>query len=263
MTTSSVSDSQPRSVESTPPSAASARADPFGFARFSRTGAWVEVVGLLLFAYFWDQVRMRWMAAGMSTHGVSIDAFLMPEICTALIVAVQAGFLTMLRRRGLRALGPRALGLSRVHAARQAAWGIVMGAAMCVTMYATYAAIGYAVGLPENASAATWVTQAPRAKLILLLLATGVATETLYRGLILPRLHHATGSAIAAVTLSVLPQALFYYWGNYGWHEIVNIAGVNLVMGSLYLRVRSLPAAILGDFIYGFVAFVIVPGLGN
>ena len=220
--------------------------------------AWAEIVGIIGFAFLSRYVCNQWALARMHPlrYGNTLQAALLPEICWALFVLVQAALLTRLRRSGLRSIG-----LRREDPVRQVLWGFAIGTAGLATSHLLRLAITYTVGIPPRPQAPHWMLNLPEPGFLVLSVAGAIGTATLYLGLLLPRLCRATRSAIVGVMLCALIQAAPYWTAHYDWRTIVCRVGVQLVTCALYLSARSLAAAVLGSVLFDVLGFVVMPRL--
>jgi hypothetical protein len=83
----------------------------------------------------------------------------------------------------------------------------------------------------------------------------------LYTALLLPRLCRATGSVVTAVALEAIVVAIPYVIAGYDHRVTASVVPVIVVISLLYLRARSLPAAVLGGFLHDFVGFIVMSRL--
>lgn len=230
----------------------------FGFPGAARSAMWAEAVGVALFALAGRYACNQWVTARMRADPrlTGLAAAFLPEVCWLGAIAAQAAWLTV-RRRG----GVRALGLRRERVEAQVLWGIGIGVAAVLTSYVVGTALIWMSGTPTRPQWPESLTAALVGSQLVYFVLTALGTETLFRGLLLPRLCHGVQSALGGIVLCALVEAVPYWTAHYDWRTIVCRIAVRVVTNALYLRVRSLWAAVLGNVTYDFLAGVLLPRL--
>ena len=164
-------------------------------------------------------------------------------------------------------LGGAALGLSGDAVAGQVVWGLGGAILACVgllgwialewTVRSVLRSIG--VGVPWSWEATYRFAEGLRGVSIGTIFVTmgagAVVEEAVFRGVILPRLRRVTGQWWSAILLNVLLFGAQHFAG--GFVAIVGTAIVSTVFCVVFIRSRSLGAAVVAHFLYNLLQCVI------
>lgn len=91
---------------------------------------------------------------------------------------------------------------------------------------------------------------------VLLVLRAAVVEEILFRGYMIEKVRQLTGSAVLAVTVSVLTFTWAHYAG-WGLVQLIPACGAGVVLALLYVRRRDLPSNMLAHFLTDGMGFLL------
>jgi membrane protease YdiL (CAAX protease family) len=92
---------------------------------------------------------------------------------------------------------------------------------------------------------------------VVLLIAVVIHEELWFRGLLLPYVRRATGSWWIAVAVTSLLFGLLHL--PQGFIGALQVAGLSVVLSLFFIHTRSLPAVMLGHFLFNFIQMQLAP----